>query len=122
MRRLQRPRARRLSGSAKRRGERRGDRRPGAGAGLGYYIDQAGGYRQDAAEDRTHVRFANGEIATRGGGFLFFGGGVPDPDPGSEIRVPVEPPREEGGLSTGQWITLITSVLGSITTVVVASN
>lgn len=93
------------------------------GAGLGYYIDQAGGYRDDADEDRVHVRFANGEIATKGGGFLFFGGSVPDPDPGSRIRVPVEPEREAGGgLSTGQWITLVTSVLGSITTVVVASN
>jgi protein involved in polysaccharide export with SLBB domain len=93
------------------------------GEGLDYYIDQAGGYAQTADEERVRVQFANGEVATRGGGFLFFGGGIADPDPGSTITVPQEPPRERGGgLTVGQLIPLITSVLGSITTIVVASN
>lgn len=93
------------------------------GAGLSYYINRAGGFAQNADEDRTRVRFANGDVATKGGGFLFFSGSVPDPDPGSEITVPPEPVADRGGgLTTGQWITLITSVVGSLTTIVVASN
>jgi hypothetical protein len=93
------------------------------GADLGYYISQAGGYLEQAEKGRVWIRFANGEVATKGGGFLFFGGGIPDPDPGATINVPFTPPRERGpALSTGQLVGLITSVLGSITTVVVAAN
>jgi hypothetical protein len=81
------------------------------GAGLDFYVDQAGGYLEDADEDRVWVRFANGEVATKGGGFLFFGGGIPDPDPGSTVNVPFEPPRQEGGgLTTGQFIGFISSI------------
>lgn len=93
------------------------------GAGADHYVDQAGGYAPDADEGRTRVQFANGEVATRGGGFLFFGGGLPDPDPGSTVTVPFEPPEPPGqGISTGQLVTILTSVLGSITTIIVATN
>jgi protein involved in polysaccharide export with SLBB domain len=93
------------------------------GAGADYYIDQAGGYAPDADEGRARVQFANGEVATRGGSFLFFGGGLPDPDPGSTVTVPFEPPEPPGqGISTGQLVTILTSVLGSITTIIVATN
>ena len=67
------------------------------GAGLGYYIEQAGGYAKLADKSRTRVRYANGEIRTRSGKFLFFGGGVPDPDTGSTITVPFKPEEEGGG-------------------------
>jgi protein involved in polysaccharide export with SLBB domain len=93
------------------------------GAGLDYYIAQAGGYAQQADEDRVRIQFANGEVDTKGGGFLFFEGGIADPDPGSTITVPAKPPPERGGgLTFGQLVPLITSVLGSITTIVVATN
>lgn len=93
------------------------------GAGLGYYIAQAGGYAQQADEGRVRIQFANGEVDTKGGGFLFFEGGIADPDPGSTITVPAKPPQERGGgLTFGQLIPIITSVLGSITTIVVATN
>lgn len=93
------------------------------GAGLGYYIDQAGGYAQEADEGRVRIQFANGEVDTKGGGFLFFEGGISDPDPGSTITVPAKPAQERGdGLTFGQLVPLITSVLGSITTIVVATN
>lgn len=62
------------------------------GASFNYYISAAGGYNQRADEKHTSVRLANGEIATRSGKFLFFGGGVRDPDAGAEISVPFKDP------------------------------
>ncbi|MFW6193609.1 MAG: SLBB domain-containing protein, partial [Gemmatimonadota bacterium] len=93
------------------------------GAGLDYYVEQAGGYLEQADEDRVWVRFANGEVDTKGGGFLFFGGGVSDPDPGATVNVPYQPPEERGeGVTFNDLIPIITSVLGTITTIVVATN
>ena len=63
------------------------------GASMAYYISAAGGYSQKADEKHTSVRQANGEIATRSGKFLFFGGGVADPDPGAEVSVPFKDPN-----------------------------
>jgi hypothetical protein len=81
------------------------------GADLGYYVSRAGGYLEEADEDRVWIRFANGEVATRGGTFLFFGGGIPDPDPGSTVNVPFEPPEEAGqGISTGQLLGFLSSI------------
>ncbi|HSR42014.1 MAG TPA: SLBB domain-containing protein, partial [Longimicrobiales bacterium] len=51
------------------------------GAGLGYYIDNAGGYARNADEGRVHVRFANGEGATVGR-VLFLFRTAPEPLPG----------------------------------------
>lgn len=90
------------------------------GASVDYYIGQAGGFAPDAAEGKLRVRFANGEIATKRGGFLFFGGGIAEPDPGSEIFVPFKPERE--GLNVAQLTTIITSFLGTIATVTIAAT
>ncbi len=57
------------------------------GAGLGYYIDAAGGFAYTADKGRTSVRNANGEVETRHK-FLFFRSD-PKPGPGSEVTVPV---------------------------------
>ena len=91
------------------------------GAGLGYYIEQAGGYRENAAEGRTRVRYANGEIRTKGGGFLFFGGGVPDPDPGSTVFVPQKPPRERG-MSLQAIVGLMSTAASAVATVIIATQ
>jgi protein involved in polysaccharide export with SLBB domain len=58
------------------------------GQGLGYYVSGAGGYAKNADGGRTSVRAANGEVRSRSGKFLFFGGNGPEPGPGSEIFVP----------------------------------
>jgi polysaccharide biosynthesis/export protein len=89
------------------------------GKGLGYYIDQAGGYASDADRSRVRIRFANGEVASRGPKFLIFGGGIPDPDPGSTITVPVAPPRPPG-ISVGTMFGILTSVATAAATVVIA--
>ncbi|MFQ5690470.1 MAG: SLBB domain-containing protein, partial [Gemmatimonadota bacterium] len=92
------------------------------GAGLGYYIDQAGGYSDNADRSRTRVRYANGEVRTRGRKFLFFGGGVPDPDPGSVITVPVRPPRQPGGIRLTELVAILSSVMTAAATVIIAAQ
>src|SRR6266480_993585 len=57
------------------------------GAGLGYYIDAAGGFGYTADQGRTSVRFADGEVVTRHK-WLFFRSD-PKPGPGSEVTVPL---------------------------------
>ncbi len=64
------------------------------GAGLGYYLSAAGGFNRVADKGHVSVRFANGEVRTKGGRFLFFGGGTPPPGPGSEVFVPSRDPNE----------------------------
>jgi polysaccharide export outer membrane protein len=58
------------------------------GAGLGYYLDAAGGFAYTADKGRTSVRDANGEVHARHK-FLFFRSD-PTPRPGSEVTVPVK--------------------------------
>jgi len=58
------------------------------GAGLGYYIDGAGGFAFTADRGRTSVRYARGEVATRHK-FLFFRSD-PKPGPGAEVTVPLK--------------------------------
>jgi protein involved in polysaccharide export with SLBB domain len=58
------------------------------GAGLGYYVDGAGGFSYLADKGRTSVRYANGLVETRHK-FLFFRSD-PAPGPGAEVTVPVK--------------------------------
>ncbi|OLE82107.1 MAG: hypothetical protein AUG74_00375, partial [Bacteroidetes bacterium 13_1_20CM_4_60_6] len=58
------------------------------GAGLGYYIDAAGGFAYTADKGKASVRYADGEVHTRHK-FLFFRSD-PAPGPGSEINVPLK--------------------------------
>jgi protein involved in polysaccharide export with SLBB domain len=59
------------------------------GADLGYYLSAAGGFAQRADKGGVSVRFANGEVRTRGHGLFH---GDPKPGPGSEVFVPAEDP------------------------------
>jgi len=58
------------------------------GAGLGYYLDAAGGFAYTADKGRTTVRYADGEVHARHK-FLFFRSD-PTPGPGSEVTVPLK--------------------------------
>jgi protein involved in polysaccharide export with SLBB domain len=86
------------------------------GEGLDYYIGNAGGYRSDADKGGVSVRYANGSARTRSR-FLFFSS-YPEPGPGSEVLVPVEPTGEGDG-----WVTIVgpaLSAVGSIVALIIA--
>lgn len=66
------------------------------GAGLDYYIANAGGYARDADRKHVNVRFANGEGAVREKMLLFTRS--PKPGPGSVVNVPAVPPERQRDL------------------------
>ena len=57
------------------------------GAGLGYYLEGAGGFNYQADRGKVGVRYANGEVRTRR--HWLFVRTDPQPGPGSEVVVPV---------------------------------
>jgi protein involved in polysaccharide export with SLBB domain len=84
------------------------------GAGLGYYIANAGGYAPGADKGKVSVRYANG-TADVAGGFLFFRSS-PTPGPGSSVYVPM---GRGGPVDVRGLITDIVGILGSLTTIIV---
>jgi protein involved in polysaccharide export with SLBB domain len=87
-----------------------------SGEGLDYYIANAGGYRHDADKGLVSVRYANGSARTRSR-FLFFSN-YPDPGPGSEVSVPVEPPG--GGTNWPAILGPLLSGVGSVAALIIA--
>jgi len=90
------------------------------GRNLSYYIGAAGGVAENGNGDRASVQQANGEIETRRGGFLFFGGNNPEPAAGATVFVPVKPVQEFRD-RTGLYVALA-SVLASTATIIIALN
>jgi polysaccharide export outer membrane protein len=88
------------------------------GKSLSYYIGAAGGFTHSADGKRASVRQPDGEVETKGRGFLFVGGGEPDPGPGAEVYVPIlpeQPYRDKTALYA-----LLASVIASTATIVIA--
>lgn len=88
------------------------------GKGLGHYVNSAGGLADRANWGRAHVTFANGSVETRSGGFLFFGGRDPKPNPGSVVTVPFKPERVERDNST--FLAAMATMIASTATIIVA--
>jgi polysaccharide export outer membrane protein len=63
-----------------------------AGAGVNYYIENAGGFARNADEGRITVRYANGAARVKRG-VLFFAS-APKPEPGSVVTVATKPEPE----------------------------
>ncbi len=78
------------------------------------YLSQAGGLTENAIKSQIYVRNANGKSA-RVGKFLFFRV-YPKVDAGAEIVVPEYPKDRKKGLTTGEVI----SLTSSLTTVAIA--
>jgi polysaccharide export outer membrane protein len=82
------------------------------GAGLDYYIDNAGGYARHADREAVHVRYANGLGSVRRTFLLFEA--TPEPGPGSVVTVPLIP--EDDRLNWGELVGDIAQVAGAIGT------
>ena len=85
------------------------------GQNLRYYIESAGGFRRDADEGRTAVRYANGRAELRDK-FLFWSS-YPTPGPGTVVTVPTRDPQDR--FNWGGFVTDLVAVTGSIATLIV---
>jgi protein involved in polysaccharide export with SLBB domain len=71
------------------------------GKNLKYYVNQAGGFTDNALKKRVFVQYANGAVKGKDGGY-------PDVKPGAEIVVPKRAPRER--MTAQGWVGLGTGV------------
>ena len=89
------------------------------GAGLDYYIEQAGGYALNADEDRVSVTYQNGERRTVD--HVLFFELKPEPGPGSMVFVPPAPLEvATEGINWSQVVQSTTAVLGTVATLIFA--
>lgn len=84
------------------------------GADLDYYLENAGGLRNDADKGRLSVRYANGQAQTRAKFLLW--STYPAPGPGSTVSVPTKDPATE--FDTRGLIRDLVAITGSIATVI----
>lgn len=85
------------------------------GAGMGYYIEAAGGFARLADRSGASVRQPNGEVQTAHRTLIFRS--EPAPGPGAEISVPARDPADRT-----DWASLmgnVAQVLASVLTIVV---
>jgi protein involved in polysaccharide export with SLBB domain len=90
-----------------------------AGKDATYYLQNAGGFAENADEGRTVIRQANGSARTRSK-FLFWSS-WPTPGPGAEVFVPVKTPKPEGT----NWVPLLAalaSIIASTASIVIAAS
>jgi protein involved in polysaccharide export with SLBB domain len=71
------------------------------GKNLKYYVNQAGGFTDNALKKRVFVQYANGAVKGKDGGY-------PEVKPGAEIVVPKKAPRER--MSAQGWVGLGTGI------------
>lgn len=90
------------------------------GRDVEYYIRHAGGYNENADKGRVRVQLANGAIDVKGRRFLFLGGGVTDPDPGSVVIVPARPPRDGTGMTTREVVGIVTGIATAAASLIIA--
>lgn len=71
------------------------------GKSLKYYVNQAGGFTDNALKRRVFVQYANGAVKGKEGGY-------PEVKPGAEIVVPKRAPREK--MNVQAWVGLGTGI------------
>ncbi|TWI19932.1 protein involved in polysaccharide export with SLBB domain [Sphingobacterium siyangense] len=79
------------------------------GKNLKYYINQAGGFTDNALKKRVFVQYANGAVKGKDSGY-------PDIKPGAEIIVPKRAPREK--LSSQAWIGIGTGIASTLAIII----
>lgn len=75
------------------------------GKSLKYYVNQAGGFTDNALKKRVFVQYANGAVKGKDGSY-------PEVKPGAEIVVPKRAPREK--LSSQAWVGIGTGVASTL--------
>ncbi len=89
-----------------------------SGAGLDYYIDNAGGYASYADKGRLSVHYANGSARVKKK--RLFWRTSPKPGPGSTVLVPAKDPGD--GVSIVQILGPLAQMVAAITTIVVVAT
>jgi polysaccharide biosynthesis/export protein len=84
------------------------------GKDLNYYVNQAGGYTDDADRKRVTVTYANGERSAREDRWV--GSSSPRVEPGSQVFVPLKPENARGT----NWDTIFTRTAGLLSAVATA--
>jgi len=79
------------------------------GKNLKYYVNQAGGFTDNALKKRVFVQYANGAVKGKDGGY-------PDVKPGAEIVVPKRAPKEK--ISSQAWIGIGTGVASTLAIII----
>ncbi len=87
------------------------------GADLDYYIEQAGGYRADADEERVSITGPDGRRQTVARGLLR---GSPVPVAGSEIYVPPLAPASTSGFGWGDVLQRTVAFVSTVATLIFA--
>lgn len=85
------------------------------GAGLDYYIANAGGYARNADKGRVSVRYANGSATTTDG--WWFTKRDPEMRPGATVNVPLKPDAEPFNMT--QFLSATAQILASTVAIVV---
>ncbi|MFW6043686.1 MAG: SLBB domain-containing protein [Marinilabiliaceae bacterium] len=89
------------------------------GKGLKYYVDQGGGFAEEARKRKAYVVYPNGRASATNKVFLMIND-YPRVLPGSEIVVPQKPEKE--GLPATAWVSIGSSVASMALTVVSIVN
>lgn len=79
------------------------------GKNLKYYVNQAGGFTDNALKKRVFVQYANGAVKGKDGGY-------PEVKPGAEIVVPKRAPKER--LSSQAWIGIGTGIASTLAIII----
>jgi protein involved in polysaccharide export with SLBB domain len=79
------------------------------GKNLKYYVNQAGGFTDNALKKRVFIQYANGAVKGKDGGY-------PEVKPGAEIVVPKRAPREK--LSSQAWIGIGTGIASTLAIII----
>ena len=88
------------------------------GQSLGYYVDRAGGYTEDARERRAYVVYANGDVERRKRYVFGIFRSTPDIEPGAEIIIPARPERQR--MTTGEIVSISSAIVSMSTSLIIA--
>ncbi len=91
------------------------------GKNADYYVRAAGGYSRDGDKGRTYVTQPSGKAQSVSRRFWFLPDGVPDPQAGAQVFVPVKEKREGPG-NTLAILGTAATIIASLATVILVSQ